>query len=91
MEECNWQTVVLTPKGNNNYQGIGIVEVLLKTVTGILNCRIMAAIQLQDTLHRFREDRGTKKTSIEAKLLQQLMAMREEVLYEIFLDLHKIL
>ena len=27
--------------------------------------------------------------SLEAKLLQQLMEMREEVLYEIFLDLHK--
>ena len=36
-----------------------------------------------------RAVRGTGTATLEAKLLQQLAAMREEVLYVIFLDLHK--
>ena len=35
------------------------------------------------------EGRGTGTATLEAKLLQQLAAMREEVLYVIFLDLTK--
>ena len=50
-EECTWQTVILISKGKRNYRGIGILEVLWKTVTGILNCLIMAAIQFHDNLH----------------------------------------
>ena len=33
--------------------------------------------------------RGTGTASLESNLPQQLMAMREEVIYDIFLDLHK--
>ena len=41
-----------------------------------------------DNLPR-RAGRGTGTATLEAKLLQQLAAMREEVLYVIFLDLTK--
>ena len=37
----------------------------------------------------FRAGCGTGTATLEAKLLQQLAAMREEVLYVIFLDLTK--
>ena len=40
-------------------------------------------------LHRFRAGRGTETVALEAKLLQQLTAMREAVLFDVFLDLHK--
>ena len=40
-------------------------------------------------LHGFWEGCGTGTANLEAKLLQQLAAMREEVLYMIFLDLTK--
>ena len=43
-EDCTWKTVVMTPKGNGDSRGIGIVEVLWKKVTGIRNHRLMAAI-----------------------------------------------
>ena len=56
---------------------------------GILICRLTAAIQLHNTLHSFRTVRGTGTTPLEAKPLQQMMDMREKVLCEIFLDLHK--
>ena len=84
-----WKTVVLIQKLNGNYRGIGLVEFLWNTVMAILIQRLMTVIQFHDTLHDFHTGRGIGTASLEAKLLQHPMAMREEVLYEIFLDLHK--
>ena len=47
-------------------------------------------ITYQDFIHRFRAGRSTGTATLEAKLLQQLAALREEFLYVIFLDLHKV-
>ena len=78
----------MIPKGKGEFRGIGLVEVIWKLLTLILHRRL-AAINLHDILHGFREGRGTGTATLEAKLLQQLAAMREEVLYMIFLDLTK--
>ena len=40
-------------------------------------------------LYGFRAGRGTGTATLEAKLLKQLVTLIEEVLYVIFLDLHK--
>ena len=40
-------------------------------------------------LHKFRAGRGTETAALEAKLLKQLTAMREAVLFDVFLDLQK--
>ena len=88
-EEATWQVVVLIPKGRGDYHGIGLVEVVRKVVSVILNLWITASITYHDFLHSFRADRSTGTTPLEAKLIQQLATMREEVLYVIFLDLHK--
>ena len=88
-EEATWQTVVLTPKGKKKYRGIRLVEVTWKVVAAILHRRLTTAITYHDALHGFRAGRGTGAATLEAKLLQQLAAMREEVLYIIFLDLTK--
>ena len=58
-------------------------------VMKILNCHLAAAIQFRDTLHGFCMGRGTRTASLEAKLLQQLMSVKEEVIYNIFLILYK--
>ena len=87
-EEATWKTVVLIPKGKGEFRGIGLVEVIWKLLTLILHRRL-TAIKLHDVLHGFREGRSTGTATLEAKLLQQLAAMREEVLYVIFLDLTK--
>ena len=58
----------------------------------IRQCKIAATtfhITSHDFLHGFRAGCGTGTATLEAKLLQKLAAMREEVLYVIFLDLHK--
>ena len=81
--------VVLIPKGEKDYHRIGPVEVTWKVVAAILNRRLTASITYHNFLHRFRAGRGTGTATLEAKLLQQLAALREEVLYVIFLDLHK--
>ena len=89
VEEATWQTVVIISKGKRGYRGIGLVEITWKVVAVILHFRLTTGITFHDALHRFREGRGTGTATLEAKLLQQLAAMREEVLYVIFLDLTK--
>ena len=75
-EEDTWQTVVLIPKGRKEYRGIGLVEVMWKVVASILHCRLTTAITYHDFLHGFQAGHGTGTATLEAKLLQQLAAMR---------------
>ena len=79
----------MIPKGKKDYRGIGLVEVMWKVVAAILNLRFTASITYYDPLHGFRAGHGTGTAALEPKLLQQMAALREEVLYVIFLDLHK--
>ena len=65
------------------------MEVMWKVVAVILNRRFTSSITYHNVLHGFRAGRGTGTATLEAKLIQQLAAMREEVLYVIFLDLTK--
>ena len=60
-----------------------------KVVAAIINCRFIASIIYHNFLHGFRAGRGTGTATLKAKLLNHLVALREEVLYVIFLDLHK--
>ena len=55
----------------------------------ILNLRLTASITFHNFLHGFRAGRGTGTATLEAKLLQQLADLRGDILYVIFLDLHK--
>ena len=76
-EKCTWQTVVLIPKGNgNDIRGIGLMDVLWKTMTGILNLHLSMAIQFHDKLHVFCIDRGIGTAPLDAELLQKLTVMR---------------
>ena len=89
VEEAMWRAMFLIPKGKKDYRGFGLVEVMWKVVAAILNHRLMDSITFHDFLHGFQEGCGTGTATLEAELLQQLAALREEVLYVIFLDLHK--
>ena len=64
------------PEGKGDYRGIGLVEVMWKVVAVILNRRLTSSITFHDVLHGFRAGRGTGNATLEAKLLQQLAAMR---------------
>ena len=58
-------------------------------VTSLLNCRLTPATNFHDMMHGFGVGGGMGTVSLEAKLLQQLTAMREAVLFEVFLGLKK--
>ena len=81
--------MVLIPKGEVKYRGIGLVEMVWKIVSVILNRRFTASINYHDSLHGFRAGRGTGTSTFEVKLIHQVPTMREAVLHTIFLDLHK--
>ena len=89
-ELCTWQTVVIIPKGGGtDFIGIGLVELLWKAISGIINFRILYFIKFYDALHGFCMGRGTGTTTLEGNMLRQLISMRETVLHSIFLDLKK--
>ena len=53
-DKCTWQTIVLIPKGESgDSREIGLVEVLWKKVTSLLNRRLTTAIKLHDVLRGF--------------------------------------
>ena len=81
--------MVLLPKGGKDYRGIGLVKVMWKVVVEILNRRLAASITFHDFLHGFWSGQGTGTATLEAKLLHKLAFLREEVMYVIFLELHK--
>ena len=58
-------------------------------MAAILNRRLTVSIIFHYFLHGFWADLGTGTATLEAKLIQKLADLREEVLYMIFLDLHK--
>ena len=80
---------MITKGGCTDFQGIGLVEVMWKVITGIINHRLSSSISFQNVLNVFCAGRRTGTTTLEAKLLQQLTAMREAVLHYILLDLRK--
>ena len=66
------------------------MEVLWKKVAVILNRHLRAAINLYNVLHGFQSSRRMVTASLEANIIWWMIDMREEVLYTIFLDLHKV-
>ena len=89
VQEAAWKAVVLITKEGGEYHSIGLMEVIWKVVTVILNCRFTAAITYHDSLHGFWEGCSTGTATLEVKMLQQVAALREVMLHAIFLDLHK--
>ena len=56
--ESTWKTAVLIPRGyDRDLRDIGLVEVLWKTATGLLNRRFASAIKFHDFIYIFWADR----------------------------------
>ena len=62
--------MLLILKGKGGYRGIGIVEVMLKVCSFVVNCCLKRSVVLQDALHGLREGRGTGMATLDAKLAQ---------------------
>ena len=65
------------------------MEVVCKVVTVIINCFFAAYISFHGVHHFFGAGCGTGTASLEAKMIQQLTAMRWDILCVIFLGLNK--
>ena len=64
------------------------MEVLWKVVTIIIDRRMVGSVEFHDVLLGFISWVGTGTYTLEAKLPHQISGMWQEVIYEIFLDLH---
>ncbi len=66
-----WVIIVLIPKGNGNYRGIGLLEPFWKVIEEVMDGRL-DVIKFYDCIHGFMLGRGTGTSTLEAKLVQQL-------------------
>jgi Reverse transcriptase (RNA-dependent DNA polymerase) len=87
--ELSWATMILLPKGEGQYRGIGLLEISWKLISKIIDQQIRRHVEFHDTIHGFRAKRGCGTATIEAKLLQQLATIEQAALFKIFLDLRK--
>ena len=65
-EEAMWQAVVLIPKGEKDYRGIGLVELMWKVEAATLNRRLTASVTFHNSLHGVRVGRGTGTATLKA-------------------------
>lgn len=88
-QELSWSIMVLIPKANGDMRGIGLLEIIWKTCSSIINSRLQDSIQFHEALHGFRKQRGTGTAILETKLLMQRAQIQGKPLYMVFLDLSK--
>jgi hypothetical protein len=88
-KENPWSVLVVIPKGCGGFRGIGLLEVIWKVISSIIDSRLKAEIEFDDSLHGFRVERGTITMCVEAKLHMQLACDQLKTLYQIFFDLAK--
>ena len=67
--------VFLITKGGSDYHGIGLVKVVWKVETVIINSRFRTAILFHDMFHGLRVGCGIGTVSLKAKLLNKLTNM----------------
>ena len=58
-----------TTKREGGYQGVGLVEVVWKVCTAVVNCWLKRSMTLHDALHGFRSGRGTGTFTLEETLV----------------------
>ena len=62
---------------------------IFKVISIIFDRCLEESIELHDVVQMFRVWRGTGTATLEAKILQEDTCMWKEVLYDIFIGLHK--
>ena len=82
--------MVLIPKRKGAYRGIDIVDLAWTVCIVGVNCRLQCGVVLRDSLHGFREGRGTGTDTLEAKLAQQLSGIAHKPLLQVFIDIQKV-
>ena len=81
-EAALWSVMVITPKGGDQYWGIGLTEVIWKLIISMANHRV-AEINIYDELQSFRQRRVMLTEGIEANIFQHLLVLRRNPLLPI--------
>ena len=83
-------TLVIIPKDDKGgVRGIGLLEVIHKLVSQIINLRLGEKIKFLPEVHGFRRHRGTYTAIGEAKMRMQIDACSSAPVYQVYLDLSK--
>ena len=88
-EEISWATMVLLPKGKGEYQGIGIVKVLWRVCSLVLNCCLKSSIVFHNALNGFREGWVMGTATLEDNIAQQLSGLAHKPLFQVVLNVRK--
>ena len=75
-KEATWKAVVLLHKGREKYCIIGLMEVVQKAVTVIINRHLSMAISFHGVLHGFWAGRRTRTDYLKAKMIQNKLWRR---------------
>jgi hypothetical protein len=78
--QLGWVVTVLIPKDGGDYCGIGLLEPIWKVIERVID-KWLEAIALHDSLHGYRNGRGTGTAVIETKLTQQLARIEQAPFY----------
>ena len=65
-------TIVIMPKGEEEFRGIGLVKVIWMVCTSIMNNRLRSAITLHVDLHGLIQGYSTGTSALEENLVQEL-------------------
>ena len=87
--ELGCTILVLTPKGNIDTRGIGILKTLWKVVEAIINTCLWSSIQFHYVLHRFCAGRGKGKATMYLKLAQELARVNQYPLFLVLIEPRK--
>ena len=82
--------LVLIPKNSEGeVRGIGLLDVIHKLISSIINRRLSETISFCDAVHGFRRRRGCFTAIGETKMKIQASINKNETLFQIYVDLKK--
>ena len=82
--------LVLTPKEDKGaVRGIGLLDVIHKIISQIINLQMNEKIKFCELVHGFCKNRGTYTAISEAKIHTQIATCKSTPVYQIYLDLQK--
>ena len=81
--------VLLKKPCGNEYRGIGLLETIWKLISSIMDHRMKEAVAFDDSIHGFRQQRGTGTAILRNKLRMQTAFAKHVTLKQLYLDMKK--
>ena len=81
--------VLLRKPCGNEFRGIGLLETVWKLISSIIDLRMKEAVEFDDSIHGFRQQRGTGTAVLRNKLRMQTAFAKHVTLKQLYLDMKK--